>query len=138
MSRNIATDKKRLLEKLAKTPIIEVACKQAVVPRSTYYRWRKDDEVFAEECDEVLEQSAGMVSDLAESQLINAIKKENTTAIMFWLKHHHRTYRTRVEVDARIQAIQQELTPEQTETVTRALKLAGLLNESEETQDETE
>ena len=126
MSRNQDADKKKLLERLRKTPIVEAACKQIGLPRATYYRWRKDDESFAEACDEAIEQSAHVVNDLAESQLIAGIKNQNMTAIMFWLKHHHGTYRTRVEVDARIEAIQQELTPEQAEAVSKALQLAGL------------
>ena len=137
MSRNQTADKKRLLLRLVKTPIVEAACNQANVPRSTYYRWRKDDEAFAEACDEAIEQSASVVNDLAESQLISAIKDQNMTAVMFWLKHHHRNYRTRVEIDAKIESVQQELTPEQTELVAQALKLAGLTTDSnKEIQDE--
>lgn len=126
MSRNQELDKKKLLARLTKSPIVEVACKQAGVPRSTYYRWRKDDEVFAEACDVALEESAGRISDLAESQLISAIKDQNMTAIIFWLKHHHRAYRTRIELDAHIKQDQQALTPEQAEMVAQALRLAGL------------
>lgn len=137
MSRNQTADKKRLLLRLVKTPIVEAACSQANVPRSTYYRWRKDDEAFAEACDEAIEQSSSVVNDLAESQLISAIKDQNMTAVMFWLKHHHRSYRTRVEIDAKIESVQQELTPEQAELVAQALKLAGLTTENnKETQDE--
>ncbi len=127
MSRNQKQDKQRLLEKLAKTPIVEVACKQAGVPRSTYYRWRKDDEAFAEQCDETIEQSAGLINDMAESQLIQAIKGQNMTAIIFWLKHHHPVYETRIKVDARLKHEPEELTPEQAEVVEQALKNAGLL-----------
>jgi hypothetical protein len=137
MSRNQTADKKRLLLRLVKTPIVEAACNQANVPRSTYYRWRKDDEAFAEACDEAIEQSASVVNDLAESQLISAIKDQNMTAVMFWLKHHHRSYRTRVEIDAKIESVQQELTSEQAELVAHALKLAGLTTDNnKETQDE--
>jgi len=126
MSRNQIADKKTLLAQLEKTPIVEAACKKAGLPRSTYYRWRKDDEEFAARCDETIELSIGRVNDLAESQLINAIKDQSMTAITFWLKHHHFSYRNRVEVDARIEAVQQELSPEQAELVTSALRLAGL------------
>jgi predicted ArsR family transcriptional regulator len=131
MSRNLALDKKKLLVKLRTTPIVEVACKQTGVPRSTYYRWRKDDEDFANECDEAIEHSAGLINDMAESQLISAIKDKNMSAIFFWLKHHHKSYKTRIEVDAKLQTIQQELTSEQTEVVARALRLAGLTIEDE-------
>ncbi len=138
MSRNQSADKNNLLDKLAKTPIVEAACKQIGLPRSTYYRWRKDDQIFAEACDEAIEQSSSMVNDLAESQLINAIKSQNMTAIMFWLKHHHRNYRTRVEVEASIGLNQDELTPEQIETVSRALTLTGLMGKSDEQKPEEE
>lgn len=135
MSRNQEKDKQRFLEKLAKTPIVEVACKQSGLPRTTYYRWRKEDEDFAAACDEAIETSSDLINDMAESQLISAIKEKNLGAITFWLKHHHRAYRTRVEVDARIEAIQQELTPEQVETVTQALRLAGLIDTPKEVED---
>lgn len=136
MSRNQSADKKRLLAKLEKTPIIEAACKAVGLPRSTYYRWRKDDPEFAEECDEVIELSVGRINDLAESQLINAIKNQNMSAITFWLRHHHRSYRNRMEVDARINVAQQELTPEQTELVNKALQLAGIATLNEEQDNE--
>lgn len=126
MSRNQESDKKRLLALLEKTPIIEAACKKAGLPRSTYYRWRKDDAAFADLCDETIETSIGRINDLAESQLINAIKNQNMTAITFWLKHHHGKYRNRLEIDARIHAVQQELTPEQAKVVARALQMTGL------------
>lgn len=125
MSRNQAADKKKLLLRLVKTPIVEVACTQAGVPRSTYYRWRKRDEKFAEACDEALEESTGRINDLAESQLISAIKEQNMTAIIFWLKHHHNRYATKVEVTARFKQ-DESLTPEQEVIVQTALRLAGL------------
>ncbi len=136
MSRNQSADKQRLLAKLEKTPIIEAACKEVGLPRSTYYRWRKDDPEFAERCDEVIELSIGRINDLAESQLINAIKNQNMSAITFWLKHHHRNYRNRLEVDARLQTVQQEMTPEQAELVNKALRLAGItINEGDQEND---
>lgn len=137
MSRNQTTDKQRLLIQLEKTPIVEAACKAIGLPRSTYYRWRKDDDQFADACDETIDVSIGRINDLAESQLINAIKNQNMTAITFWLKHHHSSYRNRLEVDARIQAVQQELTPEQATLVNRALRLAGIAH-VQEGQDDAE
>ncbi|MBL8160218.1 hypothetical protein JNJ66_07240 [Candidatus Saccharibacteria bacterium] len=135
MSRNQDKDKQLLLTQLAKTPIVEAACKHVGLPRSTYYRWRKEDESFADACDETIELSIGRINDLAESQLINAIKDQNMSAITFWLKHHHHRYRNRLEVDARIQAVQQELTPDQVELVGKALQLAGISQLPEEKDD---
>jgi len=127
MSRNHTKDKRMMIDRLSRTPIVEVACKQAEMPRSTYYRWRKADAAFAEACDEALEQSANLINDMAESQLIAAIKERNMTAIIFWLKHHHRSYRARLEINANVRSEQQALTPEQTVMVTEALRLAGLM-----------
>lgn len=129
MSRNQDSDKKRLLEQLQRTPIVEAACKKIGLSRATYYRWRKDDEDFAAACDETIELSVGRINDLAESQLINAIKEQNMSAITFWLKHHHSGYRNKLQLDARISSVQQELTPEQVEIVGNALRLAGLTYE---------
>jgi ACT domain-containing protein len=136
MSRNQTADKNRLLAKLEKTPIIEAACKAVGLPRSTYYRWRKDDEKFADACDETIELSIGRINDLAESQLINAIKEQNMSAITFWLKHHHKAYRSKLQIDARVSSVKQELTPEQAEIVSRALRLAGLTDEENENESE--
>lgn len=133
MSRNQQADKQRLIAQLAKTPIVEAACKHAVLPRSTYYRWRKDDEAFAAACDETIELSIGRINDLAESQLISAIKDKNMAAITFWLKHHHKAYETRLKVEASIDATQQQLTPEQEELVSRALRMSGLIHNEETT-----
>lgn len=131
MSRNQAKDKKLLLEKLCKTPIVEAVCKQTNIPRSTYYRWRKEDTEFAEAADKALEHSSALINDLAESQLINAIKSQNMTAIIFWLKHHHKNYTTRVEIDGRLAMENYQLSPEQSELVQKALEQSGLLaNES--------
>jgi hypothetical protein len=130
MSRNQKVDKKQLLQRLEKTPIVEVACQLSKIPRSTYYRWRKSDEAFAEACDAALEESTGRINDLAESQLIAAIKEQNMSAITFWLKHHHQRYTTRVELTARV-ANDESLTPEQAATVQIALRLAGLLTDNE-------
>jgi hypothetical protein len=127
MSRNQESDKKRLLALLQKTPIVEAACKKAGLPRSTYYRWRKDDEAFAELCDETIETSIGRINDLAESQLINAIKNQNMTAITFWLKHHHGKYRTKVELNGSMNHFTEELSDEQIALVQKSLNFAGLI-----------
>ncbi|EDK72551.1 hypothetical protein TM7_0317 [candidate division TM7 genomosp. GTL1] len=129
MSKRQEETKKKLLQELARTPIAQVACKNASVGRATYYRWRKEDEQFAEAVDAALEQSVGLINDMAESQLISSIKEKNMTAIIFWLKFHHPAYETRVKVDANIHHEQQELSPEQALIVAQALKCAGLLGE---------
>lgn len=127
MSRNQKQDKTKLIAELRKTPIVQVACERTGVPRTTFYRWTRHDPQFAEACEAAMEESSGMINDMAESQLIAAIKEKNMSAIIFWLKHNHRNYETRVKVDARLQREPEELTPEQAELVEKALQHAGLL-----------
>lgn len=119
-------NKELLVEQLKKTPIVQVVCEKIGVSRASYYRWRKDDKEFVEAADTALLDGSQLVNDLAESQLISAIKDKNLTAIIFWLKSHHAAYATRVEVNAKIKSVPEELTPEQAELVMNALRLAAL------------
>lgn len=138
MSRNQKKDKQKLIAQLQKMPIVEAACKQLNLPRATYYRWRLADAKFATDCDEAIEQSSGMVSDMAESQLISAIKERNMTAIIFWLKHHHPRYTAKLLLEGRIRHEAEILTPEQEDLVMRALVMAGLLPKQATKQDKEE
>jgi len=90
--------KKLLLEQLQKTPIVQIACEKSGVGRATYYRWRNEDPDFAKEADTALKEGRSLVNDMAESQLMSAIRDKNMTAIIYWLKHHHESYTTRVEI----------------------------------------
>lgn len=119
--------KSLLVEQLKKTPIIQIACEKVGVARATYYRWKKQDAVFAREADEAGVTGELLINDLAESQLLSAIKDKTLTAIIFWLKHHHARYATRVEVTAQLKRVPEELTPEQEAVVMKALKLAALI-----------
>lgn len=128
------TDKNKelLIQQLKKTPIIQVSCEKVGIGRATFYRWKQDDLDFATQAEEALLEGSLLVNDVAESQLISAIKDKNLTAIIFWLRHHHPNYATKVEVTARLKADNEILTPEQEELVTRALKLASLIPEAKE------
>lgn len=126
------TDKNKelLLEQLKKTPIVQVACGKINVGRATYYRWRKESSEFSKKADQALTDGSLLVNDIAESQLMSAIKDKNLTAIIFWLKHHHPRYATKVEVTAQLKGIDEKLTPEQEALVTKALQLASLIPSS--------
>jgi len=124
-------EKTLLLAQLKKTPIVQVACEKVGIARATYYRWRKDDEEFARDADIAIADGSSLINDMAESQLLGAIRDKNLTAIIFWLKHHHPNYTTKVEVTARLKADNETLTPEQEALVTKALKLAALLPNEE-------
>lgn len=125
--------KSELLTQLRKNPIVQVACQRTGIGRATYYRWRHASSEFSEQADEAIYVGEQLISDMAESQLMNAIKNGNMSAIVFWLKHHHKAYETRVRVDANIKHENPELTPEQEGLVAKALAMVGLLDKPKET-----
>lgn len=124
-------DKENLLDKLKSTPIIQVACQKAGVGRATYYRWKKKDKKFAKTADEALEEGRSFINDMAESQLLSAIKEKNLSAIYFWLRNHHYSYTTKVEINAKLKMDKETLTAEQESLIKNALDLAGLLTASQ-------
>lgn len=128
------TDKNKelVIQQLKKTPIVQVSCEKVGIGRATFYRWKQEDQDFATKADEALLEGSLLVNDVAESQLMSAIRDKNLTAIIFWLKHHHPNYATKVEVTARLKADNEILTPEQEELVTKALKLASLIPQVKE------
>jgi predicted DNA binding protein len=123
--------KELLLEQLRKTPIIEIAVKNIGIGRATYYRWRTEDLTFSKAASKALLEGQSLINDMAESQLISAIRDKNMTSIIFWLKNHHVDYRTRVEVTAKTSIDDEELTPEQKNLIDKALKMAALIPEKE-------
>jgi ACT domain-containing protein len=127
-------DKKAIIEQLKKTPIIQVTCEKLGISRATFYRWKKKDEKFAEEVDLALQEGSQLINDMAESQLITAIKNGNLTGIIFWLKNHHKNYSPKLEVTTKNPDI--PLTDEQREIIRQSLNMAFSLN-LEDTQDGT-
>lgn len=133
-----------LLEQLRKMPIVQIACEKAGVSRATYYRWKKEDEIFAKVAEEALSDGTALVSDMAESQLLSQIRDNNLGAIMYWLKHRNPNYNTKLEVTAKIRMQDEALTPEQRALIEKAIELSALGGElpssipSSQSSDETE
>lgn len=118
--------KEALCDQLKKAPIVQLACEKIGLGRATYYRWRKEDKEFAHQADEAISEGVLLMNDMAESQLLSAIKAQNLTAIIFWLKNRHKSYNTqKFEVTTKLE--DRELTEEQRQIVTKALSLGALL-----------
>ena len=128
MSKKSEQLKKLILEQLTKTPIVEAACQKVGISRMTFYRWKAEDAAFAKATDEAISGGRLLVNDVAESQLIGAVKERNLPAIMYWLKHHHPDYATMIQVKHEIR--DEPLTPEQESLVREALRLASLTEET--------
>lgn len=122
-------DKELLVEQLKKAPIIQIACEKCNVSRATFYRWKSEDPDFATKAETAINEGLSLITDMAESQLISAIKDRNLTGIIFWLKTHHKDYKNKLELSGKVEMNNQILTPEQKELIERALKLAGLSQE---------
>lgn len=119
--------KSKLIEQIKKTPIIQIACEKTGISRATYYRWRKLDANFREEAEQALLDGVALVNDMAESQLISAIRSQNMTAIIFWLKHHHKDYKTKVELSGHLQT-SRKITTEEEAMIKKALLHADISN----------
>jgi len=80
---NTLKTKQLLLDQLRKTPIVQIAAEKIGVGRATYYRWRKEDKKFLKDSDQAIFEGNLLINDMAESQLISAIKDKNITSIIF-------------------------------------------------------
>lgn len=123
--------KSLFLEQLKKTPIVQICCEKLGVGRATFYRWKAEDSEFGKKIHEAIFEGRLMVNDLAESQLIGAVKDQNLSAITYWLRHHHPDYKQKFELEGSIHVIE-ELNEEQKKLVREALLLANVTLNNEE------
>jgi len=126
VTKRMKKQKEALLELLTKTPIVTLVCEKTGVGRATYYRWKKEDSKFLKSADEAIENGNLLINDLAESQLLGAIRDGNMTAIIFWLKHHHPSYETRIELRQAYERSEEKLSKHQEQVLKQALKLTSI------------
>lgn len=116
---------KQFLDELRKVPIVQVACEKVGVSRNTVYRWKREDNAFAQAFDEALADGFAFVNDMSESQLLQLIKDKNFSAVRFWLNKRHPAYKDKVEITNTHRI--EELSPEQAAAVEQALACAQLI-----------
>jgi len=123
--------KKIFIEELRKFPNFEKACSKIGIARSTGYRWKEKDPEFLKAIEESKNQGVDYINDMAEAQLISAIRDKNLKAIEMWLRAHHRAYSTKMELSGKVEVETNDpLSPEQQRLITTALELAGLVPET--------
>ena len=110
---------------LRKGHVIEIVCQQCKITRQTLSRWKRESVEFAKVVDEAIAEGKEFLNDISEASLISAVKENNLSAIMYYLKHNHPSYKTRVEVEARILNSYQ-LSDEQKTLVSESLAKAVL------------
>ena len=112
------------MDELRKIPIVQVACEKTGLSRNSVYRWKNEDAEFRKAMEEALAEGEELVNDMSEGQLLTLIKEKNWSAISFWLRKRNPKFKDRIEVE--VAPKQEELTPEQEETVREALRLASI------------
>ncbi len=117
-----------LYEELRQRPIVQFAVKKAGISRAQYYRWIKEDKVFADKVSEALEEGTAVINDFSVSKLLTGINNDNLSAVFFWLRARHPDFSNRLQVTTK-QEISYTLTDEQKKIIEEALKLSGLTND---------
>ena len=83
MDKNRHIKKEAILKALESSlGVVTTACKKTEIPRSTFYKWVKEDEDFAEKVKDIENVSL----DFAESKLFEQMSDNNTSATIFYLK----------------------------------------------------
>ena len=120
-------EKELILDQLRKMPIVQIACEKTGVGRTTYSRWRSEDEDFRKAADEALHEGDAFINDLTETQLMNLIKnqKPHFGAIRYRLSRCHPKYADKLQLLGNISIKDERLTPEQEAVVREALKMVA-------------
>ncbi len=75
--------KESMLKALEKNlGVVTLSCRKANIPRSTFYKWLKEDQGFAEQVKEI----ENVALDFAESELLKQIQNGIPTSTIFYLK----------------------------------------------------
>ena len=83
MNKSRHIKKESILKALEKSlGVVTMACKSSDIPRSTYYKWLKEDDEFAKAVKDI----ENIALDFGESQLHKQIGDGNTSATIFFLK----------------------------------------------------
>lgn len=114
---------KVLIEQLTKMPIVQIAVDKAGISRATFYRMCKQSKKFKEDTDKAIEQGRLLINDMAETQIIQAIKDRNITSLIYWLNHNHPVYRTKIEIEANHKILDGKISKEQEILIKKAIEL---------------
>ena len=86
---------RKVLQHLTESGNVSYACKRAGVSREAYYTWKKEDKIFAEDAKLAIDYGKSFVNDLAHTQLIANIQKDDMQAVRFQLISCHDDYKPR-------------------------------------------
>ncbi len=84
--------KEILIEELRKHGVVDFACKKAGIARSSYYRLIKNNR-FRKRVLEAKMEGIDVNNDMAESVIINGVRRKDIGAAKYWLEHNHTRYK---------------------------------------------
>lgn len=87
------TEKQQLLEALEESPNLGQALTRVGINRSTYYRWRQDDQVFALNADNAMWNGREKTADMVEMSLLGKARDGSVQAQKIYLEHNHPRYK---------------------------------------------
>jgi hypothetical protein len=93
MIKNKHGKKSRFLKELENSPLVEMACRKLNVSRATFYRWCEQDYSFKVDVEIAQGKGRDKLCDFTESKLIENIRDNLQSAIVFCLKHNSKIYR---------------------------------------------
>lgn len=117
--------KHKLVQHLRDIPIATYACQRVGVPKATYYKWRKIDQIFREASDEAIITGKLTLNDVAKSQLVKLIKEGDYRSISFWLKHNDADFGSKLTL--KIEDETRRYDPKDLEEMAKAMHNAGLV-----------
>ena len=119
-------EKDTILAQLRRLPVVQIALEKAEVGRTTYARWRSDDDEFRKAADDAMAEGDAVMNDMSEVQLFSLVKdKKHFGAIRYRLSRCHPKYADKLQLSGNIGIKDEHLTPEQEEMVRVALRLVA-------------
>ena len=115
--------KERFIEEISKNSIKETACRKLNVPRSTIYRWMREDTEFSKRVKEATSIGNDIINDLAKSKLIEKINMGDSGMIKYHLSRRHHEYFFSLQIKDSEESRPGEISKEIAEGINRRIQM---------------
>lgn len=84
--------KSEFIEQLKSYPNIQMVCEKLKIPRSTFYRWRGEDNVFRKDLERAIREGCEVMHDIVESKFMALIQEKKWPPIKYYFDKKHPKY----------------------------------------------